>query len=59
MRRLISRTAELVNIELDCGELIIDSVRENREALKFAQNVHRLNISLSRPAKAKSPIMRS
>jgi len=50
--RLISRTAELLNIELDCGELIIDSVRENREALKFAQNDHRLNISLSRPAKA-------
>ena len=50
--RLISRAGNLAAVELDCGELIIDSVRENKRAQKYAQNDHRLNISLSRPAKA-------
>jgi aminopeptidase N len=51
--RLVSRVENLVTIELDCGALLIDAVRENNEALKFTRNGGRLNVSLSRPAKAK------
>jgi aminopeptidase N len=51
--RLISRVDNLVTIEFDCGALLVDAVRENKEALKFTRGGSRLNISLSRPAKAK------
>jgi aminopeptidase N len=51
--QLVSRVDNLVAIEFDCGALMIDAVRENKEALKFTRDGSRLNISLSRPAKAK------
>jgi aminopeptidase N len=43
--------AALDVIELDCGELIIDAVRETQAPLKFVTQDHRLRISLRRPAK--------
>lgn len=43
----------LNTIELDCGALSVDSVRENEEALRFTRSGRRLSISLSRPAKAR------
>jgi len=51
--RLVSHVANLSTIQFDCGDLIIDAVRENREARKFARRDRHLEISLSRPAKAK------
>jgi len=51
--RLISRVNNLETIEFDCGALLVDAVRENKEGLKFTRDGARLNISLSRPAKAK------
>lgn len=50
--RLISRVDNLATIEFDCGDLIIDAVRENREAQKFLRSDRHLKVSLSRPAKA-------
>lgn len=50
--RLISRVDNLATIELDCGDLMIDAVRENREAQKFLSSDRRVKVSLSRPAKA-------
>jgi aminopeptidase N len=49
--KLVSRTAGLVEVELDCGDLIIDGVREAKEAQKFVRREHRISISLSRPVK--------
>ncbi len=50
--RLISRVDNLATIELDCGDLIIDAVRDNREEQKFLRSDRHLKVSLSRPAKA-------
>ena len=50
--RFTSRVDNLAMIEFDCGELIVDSVREGRETLTFLRSDGRLKISLSRPAKA-------
>src|ERR1041384_3565204 len=50
--RLVSRVNNLASIELDCGDLVIDAVRENRVGQKFASSDHRLKVSLSRPARA-------
>jgi aminopeptidase N len=50
--RLISRTGKLATVELDCGDLTIDAVRENKGTLKFVQSDHRLRVLLARPAKA-------
>lgn len=50
--RLVSRVDNLAAVGLDCGALSVDAVRENKEALKFTRDGGRLNISLSRPAKA-------
>lgn len=48
----IARAGDLNKVVLDCGELTIDAVRENKEALKFTRDGRRLSISLSRPARA-------
>ena len=50
--QLVSTVAQLKAVELDCGELTIDSVRENGAPQKFARNGQRLHILLLRPAKA-------
>jgi len=50
--RLISRADTLAEVEFDCGDLIIDAVREGSEAQVFARRDRRLIISLSRSAKA-------
>ena len=50
--RLISRVDNLATIEFDCGELIVDSVREGRETLTFLRSDGHLKISLSRPAQS-------
>lgn len=50
--RLVSRVSNLTTITLDCGELTIDAVRENRETRKFVLADHHLSILLPRPAKA-------
>jgi aminopeptidase N len=42
---------KLATIEFDCGDLTIDAVRESKEARKFLRRDHRIEISLSRPAK--------
>lgn len=51
--RIISGVDDLAAVEFDCGALSIDAVRENKEALKFSREGGRLNISLSRPARAR------
>ncbi len=38
-------------LELDCGDLTVESVREGKDALKYSQSDHRLKVILSRPAK--------
>lgn len=50
--RLVSRADNLAVVEFDCGDLLIDAVRDNREAQKFARRDQHLIVSLSRPAKA-------
>lgn len=50
--RLMSRVDDLATIELDCGDLIVDAVRENRAAQQFRRGDRRLRISLSPPATA-------
>lgn len=50
--RLISSVDNLATIEFDCGDLIIDAVRENRAVQKFLRSDRHLKVSLSRPAKA-------
>src|ERR1043166_5066660 len=49
--RLVSRTAGLGGVTLDCGELVIDSVKEQGLALKFVRRERQLIISLARAAK--------
>jgi aminopeptidase N len=49
--RLVSRSNKLTTVGFDCGELTIEAVRENSVLQKFATHEHRLNITLSRPAK--------
>lgn len=50
--KLASRKANLTEIEFNCGELIIDGVREKGIAQKFVRRERKMIISLSRPAKA-------
>ncbi len=50
--RLVSGADNLDSIAFNCGELTIDSVRENGVLQKFATQDNRLNIVLSQPAKA-------
>ena len=50
--KLASRQANLTEIEFNCGELTIDTVREKGIAQKFVRRERKLIISLSRPAKA-------
>jgi aminopeptidase N len=50
--RFTSHLNNLATIEFDCGELLIDAVREDRKTLTFLRSDGRLTISLSRPAKA-------
>ncbi|HEY0004875.1 MAG TPA: hypothetical protein VGB17_08695 [Pyrinomonadaceae bacterium] len=42
----------LSRIELDCGQLTIDAVRERGAAQKFEQHERRLSVQLQSPAKA-------
>src|SRR5262247_3060077 len=51
--RLIVRANQLTSVDLDCGELTIDAVRENGQGQKFERRDHRLSVALSRPAKAR------
>jgi aminopeptidase N len=44
--------SQLDSIEVDCGDLTIDNVSEQRTALKFSNRERHLHISLARPAKA-------
>ena len=50
--RLISRVDNLATIDLDCGDLTIDAVRENGAAREFLRADRHLRVTLSRPAKA-------
>ena len=50
--QLVSTVTQLKAIDLDCGELTIDSVRESGAPQKFVRNGQRLHILLLRPAKA-------
>src|ERR1051325_9819363 len=49
--RFISQTAALREVEFDCGELLIDSVKEQGVAQKVVRRERQLIISLSRAAK--------
>lgn len=49
--RFAARVNNLSTVEFNCGELTIDGVSEKGAALKFTQGEHRVNITLSRPAK--------
>jgi aminopeptidase N len=49
--KFVSRTATLTQIEFNCGELTIDSVRENNIARKFVRADRKLIISFDRPAR--------
>jgi aminopeptidase N len=49
--KFVSRTATLTQIEFNCGELTIDSVKENNIARKFVRADRKLIISLDRPAR--------
>jgi aminopeptidase N len=51
--QFVSLTDGLTAVEFDCGDLIISAVRENEEGLKFTRSGGRLNVTLSRPAKAR------
>jgi aminopeptidase N len=50
--RLIVRAVDTSEIELNCGELTIDAVREAGAPQKFSRRDRRLIVLLSRPAKA-------
>ena len=50
--QIVSSVSVLNSIDLDCGDLSIDAVRENRTVQKFVKSGQRLKILLSRPAKA-------
>ena len=49
--QVVARSNRLTTVGFDSGELTIEAVRENGALQKFATYEHRLNISLSRPAK--------
>src|SRR3954470_8628914 len=49
--RFISRATDLREVEINCGDLIIDSVKDQGVALKFVRRERQLNISLSRAVK--------
>lgn len=51
--QLVSTVAKLEAVGLDCGDLTIDSVRENRAVQEFVRTGQRVHIMLSRPAKSK------
>ncbi|HEY0101313.1 MAG TPA: hypothetical protein VGB76_20485 [Pyrinomonadaceae bacterium] len=50
--RIIARADNPATVEFDCGDLSIDAVRVNGEEQKFLRREGRLNVTLSRPAKA-------
>jgi aminopeptidase N len=50
--RLVARADKLTEVELDCGELSIDSVREGAEARTFVRRERTVSVSLSRPARS-------
>jgi aminopeptidase N len=50
--KFISRVPNLADIELDCGDLVIDAVRAGGEAQKFARLERRVRVALGHPAKA-------
>lgn len=49
--KLVARSANLSEVEFNCGQLTIDSVTEGETAQKFVRRENRVIISLSRPAK--------
>src|SRR5262249_25641140 len=49
--RFVIRTQGASDIQLDCGDLTIDSVRENGDERRFSTNNRRLNVALPRSAK--------
>jgi aminopeptidase N len=49
--RFVARVARLAQIELNCGDLTIDSVREDGSPQNFDRLQNRVLISLSHPAK--------
>ena len=49
--KFVARTANLSEVELNCGELAIDSVKEHGVARKFVRKDRKLIISLDKPAK--------
>lgn len=49
--KFVARTANLSEVELNCGELTIDSVKESGATRKFVRKDRKLTISLDRPAK--------
>jgi aminopeptidase N len=49
--QLVARTTNLREIEINCGELTLDSVKEKGIPQKFTRADRRLIITLSRPAK--------
>jgi aminopeptidase N len=49
--RFVIRTGQS-DIQLDCGDLTIDSVREHGEPRQFSTRNRRLNVDLSRPEKS-------
>ena len=49
--KFVARTANLMQVEFNCGELTIDSVKESGVARKFVRRDRKLIISLDKPAK--------
>lgn len=49
---LASHVGELKSVAFDCGELVIDAVRQGKAARPFSTQDHRLTISLPAAAKA-------
>src|SRR6476469_692340 len=47
----VARTANLMQVEFNCGELTIDSVKESGVVRKFVRKDRKLTISLDKPAK--------
>jgi aminopeptidase N len=47
----VSGAGGLTTVTFDCGDLLIDAVRENNAALKFTREGRHLSVTLSRPAK--------
>ena len=49
--KFVARSANLMQVEFNCGELTIDSVQESGVARKFVRRDRKLIISLDKPAK--------